>query len=145
MKLKIAILAISAFALSTNANAQSSAKNYPVCKTNGGYKICTHAEKHNNMSTMNKMTPQPAASSETTSVTVKTDKPCVQPVTEVVYISSSAKENPRFRVSYDMPGDAYDGKDVMSNDGVAKNKERNKNYLDWSVNRPPNDGGLASK
>ena len=43
--------------------------------------------------------------------------------------------------TYDMPGDDYRGEEVLSHDGVAKNKERNINYLDFSVSKVPIDGG----
>ncbi len=57
----------------------------------------------------------------------------------------SAKENPRFKASYDMPGDVYEGEEVLSNDGVAANKERNINYLKFGPTKVPNDGGLATR
>lgn len=58
-------------------------------------------------------------------------------------IVKSSKENPRFKAEYDKPGDAYEGKEVMFNDGVAANIARNINYLDFSINRPPVDGGIS--
>ena len=42
---------------------------------------------------------------------------------------------------YDLPGDDYLGEEVKSHDGVAKNIERNINYLDFSSSKVPNDGG----
>ena len=53
----------------------------------------------------------------------------------------SNKNNPRIRVSYDDPNGAYEGEETMINDGVEKNKARNINYLDGSMQLPPNDGG----
>lgn len=64
--------------------------------------------------------------------------------TIVCVSSESANENPRFKVSYDQPGDIYDGENVLANDGVKKNLYRNMNYLDFR-SKVPNDGGLASK
>lgn len=58
-------------------------------------------------------------------------------------VVKSNKDNPRFKVQYDKPGDAYEGKEVMFNDGVEANIARNINYLDFSVNRPPVDGGIS--
>jgi len=49
------------------------------------------------------------------------------------------------RASYDMPGDAYNGEDVLSHDGVEKNLERNVNYLDFTGGKVPNDGGQPYK
>lgn len=57
----------------------------------------------------------------------------------------SAKGNPRLIATYDVPGDVYEGDEVKSNDGVAKNKERNKNYLKFGPTKVPNDGGLATR
>lgn len=42
---------------------------------------------------------------------------------------------------YDKPGADYRGEDAMTHDGVAKNIERNLNYLDFSNAKPRNDGG----
>ena len=57
----------------------------------------------------------------------------------------SAKDNPRFTASYDVPGEVYEGGEVLSNDGVAKNKARNLSYLDFGPTKVPNDGGLATR
>ncbi len=57
----------------------------------------------------------------------------------------SAKGNPRLTASYDVPGEVYEGGEVLSNDGVAKNKERNLSYLHFGPTKVPNDGGLATK
>lgn len=59
--------------------------------------------------------------------------------------TESNKDNSSFTASYDVPEDMYSGEDVPANDGVAKNKARNLNYLDFSVMKVPNDGGLATK
>lgn len=58
-------------------------------------------------------------------------------------VVKSNKDNPRFKAQYDKPGDGYEGKEVMYNDGVEANIARNINYLDFSVNRPPVDGGIS--
>ncbi|HEY9178529.1 MAG TPA: hypothetical protein VIN07_12595 [Flavipsychrobacter sp.] len=57
----------------------------------------------------------------------------------------SAKGNTRLVAGFDMPGDVYEGKDVESNDGVAANRQRNINYLDFGPTKVPNDGGLATQ
>lgn len=59
--------------------------------------------------------------------------------------STSSKDNDRFKVSYDKPADMYSGEDVPANDGVKNNKKRNINYLDFSVTKAPNDGGIATR
>lgn len=77
---------------------------------------------------------------DNTVVCMKHKKAAVQAIGVV-----SVKDNPRFKASYDMPGDVYEGDEVLSNDGVAKNKERNKNYLKFGPTKVPNDGGLATR
>lgn len=57
----------------------------------------------------------------------------------------SVQDNPRFVATFDMPGDVYEGKEVKSNDGVAANKKRNINYLNFGPTKVPNDGGLATR
>lgn len=140
MKLKIAMLAIAGLAfMQSDANAQSSKYdiNYPICKADGKYTVCAPGEamyKQELSSGKEAAAPAPK----------KVTKPVCE-VTEVVFVSSSYKNNPRLRASFDRPGDVYEGKEVLSNDGVEKNIERNINYLDFSVNRPPNDGGLSTR
>lgn len=121
----------------TSANAQTKSKydiNYDVCKTNGKYHVC---------------------GTNTPQISDGYQKP-TDNKTEVVsslrrmdtYVhmgygtpgGSSFKNNPRFRVSYDDPNGAYEGKETLTNDGVQKNINRNVNYLDNSVNLPPVDG-----
>lgn len=58
-------------------------------------------------------------------------------------VVKSNKDNPRLKAHYDKPGDAYEGKEVMFNDGVAANMARNINYMDFSINKPPVDGGIS--
>lgn len=138
MRTKILMLAVLGFAIIGNANAQETskyAKNYKVCRADGKYKICDNIKDK-------KQEPQKAEQKPTVVVL-----PCTEPVVERTYVivGQSTKDNPRFRVSYDQPGDVYKGKEVMSNDGVAKNIERNINYRDYAEGtpNPPNDGGLA--
>lgn len=144
MKFKIAMLALAGIAfMQPDANAQSSKfdKNYPICKSHNGYEVCDHDMiKTKTAATYVETYEVPVAKTQATEVKV----PACE-VTEVVYVSTSNKENPRFRVSYNVPGDVYEGEESLSNDGVKDNKTRNVNYLDWSVNRPPNDGGIAVK
>lgn len=66
-------------------------------------------------------------------------------VPDVVYVTGSAKRNPRLVASYDVPSDLYNGNEVMINDGVEKNKKRNINYLDFNGAKVPNDGGQYNK
>lgn len=139
MKKTIIMLLIAGFATMQSAEAQTSKnnQNFPVCKVNGEYKICD--KKH-------------TAATNHSEEMVEKQKPCkvkivkVQPVvTDMIYMARSNKNNPRFQVSYDMPGDVYEGKEVLSNDGVAKNLRRNINYLDWSVTKAPNSGMLPGE
>jgi hypothetical protein len=77
---------------------------------------------------------------DNTVVCIKHKKDGVQAIGVV-----SAKENPRFTASYDMPGDVYEGEDVLSHDGIDKVKQRNLNYLEFGPTKVPNDGGLATR
>ncbi len=77
---------------------------------------------------------------DNTVVCLKHQKKDIKPVAVV-----SAKKNPRITATYDMPGDLYAGEEVMSNDGVEKNRKRNINYLDFGPSKVPNDGGLATR
>lgn len=56
-----------------------------------------------------------------------------------VMITSDNKK-PRINIQYDKPGEAYDGKEVMYNDGVEANIDRNINYLNSAANVPPLNG-----
>ncbi len=140
MKFKIAILAFTSLAFAaTNVNAQSknNDQNFPVCKTEKGYKVC---DKEAKQASIDRTVYSTTANAETK------EEPCtVVHHQKIVLVGTSAKENPRIRVTYNNPGDVYEGDEVLSNDGVDKMIERNLNYLDFSVNRPPNDGGIAVK
>jgi hypothetical protein len=56
------------------------------------------------------------------------------------YTTSNARFRGRIRVSYDDPHAPYLGKSSMANDGVQKNKARNKNTNNGEYDLPPNDG-----
>lgn len=77
---------------------------------------------------------------DNTVVCLKHQKKEIVPIAVV-----SAKGNPRLVAGFDMPGDVYEGEEVKSNDGVAANKKRNINYLDFGPTKVPNDGGLATR
>lgn len=77
---------------------------------------------------------------DNTVVCLNHQKKDIRPVAVV-----SAKDNPRFTASYDMPGDVYEGEDVLSHDGIDKVKHRNLNYLEFGPTKVPNDGGLATR
>lgn len=190
MNFKIAMLALVSLAFTqTDANAQTSknAKNYPICKHNGEYKVCSHKEAMNNteeLSAGRKVENQVIKSNEPVKAVVtnkalgesgvatayevpaeaypEKQKECKEEIfitgaeagyskdspyykTTIVCVTSNGyKDNPRLVVSYDQPGDLYNGEDVMANDGPEKNRSRNINYLDWR-GKVPNDGGLATK
>ena len=55
-------------------------------------------------------------------------------------ILTGDNENPSIKIQYDKPGEAYDGKEVMYNDGISANIDRNINYLNESANIPPING-----
>lgn len=67
------------------------------------------------------------------------------PPAPTVHVGKGSARKSRMQVAYDDPNAPYQGVDSQVNDGVEKNKERNKNYLDNSAQVPPNDGGLSNK
>lgn len=141
--MKVALMALILIGtIQGSATAQSTKKskydvNYKVCKVGDKYKTC------------DENTPAFApAKDEAKAIKQQTKE--LRKLDEHVYAISSpasAKKNPRFIATYDGddPQSAYNGKESMINDGVEKNKARNVNYLDMSVNLPPSDGNNASK
>lgn len=134
MNYKIIMLATAAFSFTqADVNAQTSNKKDCATKT----VIVTQSGKEDSKLTATYELPENKSGKK------EAEAPCE--ITYVRYETSSHKNNPRLKADYDMPGDVYEGKEVLSNDGVAKNRERNINYLDFSVRRVPNDGGLYMK
>jgi hypothetical protein len=114
------------------------AKNYPVCQTSTGYRVCNDAA-----ATMPATTP--AKGANLTGITSSS----------VHMGSGMSMETPRsyggnrrkvshIFVTYDDPQAPYKGKESMVNDGVQKNIVRNINYYDQSVILPPVDGGKGN-
>ena|SRR5690606_16353764 len=129
MNFKIIMLAIAGIALTqTAANAQTSKKK--ECDKRTVVVSQSGKEKSNLMATY-----------ELKEEKVGKKKASCE-ITYVRYEATSNKHNPRLKVAYDMPGDVYEGKEVLSNDGVANNMNRNINYLDFSNPKVPNDGGV---
>ncbi|MEZ5017829.1 MAG: hypothetical protein R2800_12300 [Flavipsychrobacter sp.] len=58
-------------------------------------------------------------------------------------ILTSDKKNPRINIQYDKPGEAYSGEEVMYNDGVEANMDRNINYLNSATKLPPLNGRIG--
>lgn len=123
---------------STGANAQSKSKfdqNYKVCVKGSTYKVCDENEAAMQTNAQGRdvvlNAPDPSLSLLNTN-------------THLGYrttTTASNRRNPRIVVAYDDPNAAYEGKESRINDGVKKNKTRNINYLDSSVDLPPVDGG----
>ena len=126
-----------AFLSQANANAQSkesaNAINYPVCMHGNGYQVCDEhsAKEQKQGGGVVTSAPDPSLNLLNTQVNMGYRATA----------ANSSRRNPRFRVSYDDPNGAYEGKETRINDGVQKNKVRNINYLDATVVLPPNDGG----
>lgn len=132
MNYKMIMLASAAFAFTqADVNAQTSNKKECATKT----VIVTQSGKEDSKLMATYELPENKSG--------KKEAPCE--ITYVRYQTSSYKNNPRLKADYDMPGDVYEGEEVLSNDGVAKNMERNINYLDFSNPRVPNDGGVMYK
>ncbi len=134
---KILLALLIAGILPLGANAQHKAKsrfdkNYKVCIKGDKYAVCDEVDKMNEQVGRD--------------VKVTSDDRALHMFDTHVHMGyarsygASNKNNPRIRVSYEDPNGAYKGKETMINDSVKKNINRNINYLDESVQLPPNDG-----
>lgn len=153
--MKHSILMLAVFGMTYfSANAQNGeAKkseydiNYKVCRINGKYTTCSD----NTPTVVNTPSYERKMQSQQEKVNAKTldglrrydSYTRVLPLQPVVVTAPKAiaKIDQRFEGT----SAAYHGNPTPENDGIAKNKERNINYLNSSVNLPPNDGGLASR
>lgn len=128
------------FAFDANAQSGNDDQNFKVCRTHDGYDACDKDKQVN----YKYKTPE-AQKDNIVTAEDKVQRDNETKACEVTYYMfiQSEKDNPRLRASYKVPGDVYEGDEVPSNDGVQANIQRNINYLDFSVTRPPNDGGLA--
>lgn len=116
----------------TSAEAQSSAnskfaKNYRICPTSSGYKVCDPAT--------------PAGAGVGRSGETTTAFGMQSTYVHMGYSTGNARYRGRIRVTYDEPGAPYKGKESMVNDGVQKNKIRNINTNNGAYDLPANDGG----
>lgn len=137
----LAIGTTSADAQTKGKSAKSvNAKNYPICLVGEEYKVCpvhTNAQLGRSEIVNN---PEASLRMMDTSVYLGyTNTPSYG------IMVPSNRRNPRIRVTIDDPNAPYQGKESMINDGVQKNKVRNINYLDSSVQLPPSDGGLSNR
>jgi hypothetical protein len=117
------------------ADAQKSVydKNYKVCINDNKYALCDGQAKANEEVGRDVKITSPARSLR-----------MFDSYVHMGYRTASAnsnKRNSRIIVSYEDPNGAYEGKETLINDGVEKNKARNINYLDGSMQLPPVDGG----
>jgi hypothetical protein len=134
-KLLIALAVIGTIHISANAQSKSPFDvNYKVCRVDSKYKTCDAND--------------PAVVTTTSKATTEQKKveQSLRRMDTYVHLGYrpsnvvSNKRNPRIVVMYDDPNGAYEGKSTQINDGVQKNKVRNVNYLDTSVDLPSNDG-----
>jgi hypothetical protein len=133
LALAATVIGFSAEAQKTGTSANSRfAKNYSVCPVGSGYTVCDRATAMKNVGGRTEtVTSRSMAMSET-----------------LVYMGerNTTIGRGRIRVSYpDDPNGAYEGKEVRTNDGVQKNKVRQLNQYNTSVDLPPNDGGLSDR
>lgn len=136
--MKQILFALALIGLAANANAQSNsryAQNYKMCVKGNSYQVCGDQQA------------AVQAQQQGRDITVGEPDPSLSLLNTNTYLgyrtasASSNRRNPRIVVAYDDPNAAYEGKESRINDGVKKNKLRNINYLDSSVELPPNDGG----
>lgn len=136
--MKQILFALALVGLAASANAQSNSKyaqNYKVCVKGSAYKVCDESEA------------KLQATQQGTDVVLSEPDPSLNLLNTSTYLgyrtttAYSSRHNPRIVVAYDDPNAAYEGKESRINDGVKKNKVRNINYLDSSVELPTNDGG----
>jgi hypothetical protein len=125
----------------TNAKAQKSSQydiNYKICKVHDKYDACGEHDP----TVISEPKPTDNKAAVAASLRRLDTHVNVKPSSENRQISF--KGNPRFSVLYDDPNGAYEGKETRINDGVQKNVHRNINYLDNSVDLPPNDGNSST-
>jgi hypothetical protein len=136
--MKQILFALALVGLAASANAQSNSKyaqNYKVCAKGNGYKVCGDHEA------------AVQTQQQGRDVTIAEPDPSLSLLNTNTYLgyrsatASSNRRNPRILVAYDDPNGAYEGKETRINDGVKKNRMRNTNYLNTSVELPANDGG----
>lgn len=143
MKKILLVMALISFGY-IHAEAQSKkstyAKNYPICLSGNKYKVCPAA---NSKAGRSVKVNNPSASLRMMDTTVHMGYSTARPFSSMSVLSN--RRNPRIRVTIDDPQAPYEGKESMINDGVQKNKQRNINYLDNSVELPPNDGGVSDR
>jgi hypothetical protein len=121
--------------------------NYKVCRINGKYTTCSDNTPTvvNTLSYIRKVEMQKAkAYSKTLDGLRRYDTYTrVQPLQPVTVVAP--KPIVKIDQRYEGTSAAYHGNPTPENDGIAKNKERNINYLNTSTYLPANDGGLASR
>ncbi len=121
--------------------------NYKVCRINGKYTTCSDNTPTvvNTPSYIRKVEMQKAkAYAKTLDGLRRYDTYTrVQPLQPVTVVAP--KPIVKIDQRYEGTSAAYHGNPTPENDGIAKNKERNINYLNTSTYLPANDGGLASR
>ncbi len=153
--MKHSILMLAVFGMTyVSANAQNGeAKkseydiNYKVCRINGQYTTCSDNTPNvvNTPSYERKVEAQKAkAHAKTLDGLRRFDSYTrVLPLQPVVV--TAAKPIAKIDQRFEGTSAAYHGNPTPENDGQKKNKERNINYLNTSVDLPPSDGGQASR
>jgi hypothetical protein len=136
--MKIFLSALCTLSLATGAFAQKSAysanaKNYSVCYQDNRYRICDGSAS----------VAAPAAvstisTSASTSITTRGRN--------ISFTSPSRRaRRSGMRVIYDTPNGPYEGNEILQNDGVSSNKERNLNQYNDAVHLPPSDGSVSRR
>jgi hypothetical protein len=132
-KIFLILTTVSIATSSTYAQTSGNAQNYRICRVDGKYRACD-----NNMPLI-VTTTEPREETEKKNISLRKLDTYTEAKTQLVL--ASAKRNERIKISYiDDHNSGYEGKETMLNDGVGKNKERNVNYLNASVDLPRVDG-----
>ena len=117
------------------------AKNYHICLIDSKYQVCPKSKTSELGRTAVTINPEESLRMMDTHVYMGYSSP----FPGFSGMVPSNRRNPRIRVTIDDPNAPYQGKESMINDGVQKNKVRNVNYLDTSVELPPSDGGTTNR
>lgn len=153
--MKHSILMLAVFGMTYfSANAQNGENkkseydiNYKVCRINGKYTTCSDNTPSvvNTPSYTRKVEMQKAKAYAKTLDGLRRYDTYTRVLPLQPVVVTAPKPIAKIDERYEGTSAAYHGNPTPENDGIAKNKERNINYLNTSVDLPANDGGLASR
>jgi len=153
--MKHSILMLAVFGMTYfSANAQNGeAKkseydiNYKVCRINGKYTTCSDNTPTivKTPAYIRKMESQQERSNAKTLDGLRRYDSYTRVLPLQPVVVTAPKPITKINERFEGTSAAYHGNPTPENDGQKKNKERNINYLNSSVDLPPSDGGLASR